>query len=152
MNTYAKNTSVSSEASRAEIERTLARYGADSFAYGWTKDRAVIGFEMSGRQLRFTLPMPNRQDRRFTHTPARGVERSASAAAAEYDKAVRQQWRALALAIKAKLASVESGIVTFEAEFLAHFVLPGGSTVGDAVIPQMDEALESGTMPRLELE
>lgn len=32
---FAADTSVSSEASRAEIERTLARYGASSFMYGW---------------------------------------------------------------------------------------------------------------------
>lgn len=31
---YAENTSVSSEKSRAEIERTLQKYGADQFMYG----------------------------------------------------------------------------------------------------------------------
>ena len=41
----------------------------------------------------------------------------------------RQRWRALNLAIKAKLEAVESGIVTFDQEFLAHIVGPSGQTV-----------------------
>jgi len=32
---YAEGTSVPADRSRAEIERTLTRYGADQFAYGW---------------------------------------------------------------------------------------------------------------------
>lgn len=35
MSRCAQNTSVSSEKSRAEIERILRRYGADGFMYGW---------------------------------------------------------------------------------------------------------------------
>lgn len=34
MSRYAETTSVSSESSRGEIERTLSRYGASSFMYG----------------------------------------------------------------------------------------------------------------------
>jgi hypothetical protein len=32
---YAANTTVAPEKSRAEIERTLRRYGADAFSYGY---------------------------------------------------------------------------------------------------------------------
>lgn len=39
---YAKDTSVSVEKSRAEIETTLARYGAESFAYA-TKQMSEKG-------------------------------------------------------------------------------------------------------------
>jgi hypothetical protein len=35
-----------------------------------------------------------------------------------------RRWRALLLMIKAKVEAVESGVVTFEDEWLAHFVLP----------------------------
>ena len=42
----------------------------------------------------------------------------------------RQRWRALLLCIKAKLEGVESKIESFEEAFLAHVVLPDGSTVG----------------------
>lgn len=147
MGTYASDTSVSSEKSRNEIERTLARYGATSFAYGWEQERAMVGFVADDRQIRFVLPLPNREDREFTHTPSRGNRRSDAQIEAAYEQAVRQRWRALALVIKAKLEAVESGIVTFEEEFAMHMVLPNGTTVGDWVVPQIAESYATGKMP-----
>lgn len=146
---YAANTAVASEASRAEIERTLRRYGATEFAYGWKADRAVIGFAMADRHVRFELPLPDRNARRFTHTPTRGTPRSAEAQEREYEQAVRQSWRALALVIKAKLEAVDAGITTVEQEFLAHIVLPDGSTVGQWAAPQLAEVYGSRQMPQL---
>lgn len=35
MSRYAATTEVTSEKSRAEIERTVSRYGATGFMYGW---------------------------------------------------------------------------------------------------------------------
>jgi hypothetical protein len=61
----------------------------------------------------------------------------------------RQRWRALALAIKAKLEAVESGIATFEEEFMAYIVLPDGQTVGEFLSPQIEAAYSSGRMPPL---
>jgi hypothetical protein len=62
--------------------------------------------------------------------------------------ASREGWRALVLAIKAKLEAVEAGITTFETEFLAHIVLPDGRTVGEHAIPKLEETLR-GEIPRL---
>jgi len=146
---YAEKTTVSSDKSRAEIERTLARYGAESFMYGWDREAAVLGFIVNERQVRFMLPMPDRGAREFTHTPERGWRRSEEQAEAAFEQAIKQRWRALALVIKAKLEAVEAGIVTFEEEFLAHFLLPGGHTVGDLVVPQIDHAYATGTVPAL---
>lgn len=145
--TYAAGTTVRSEQSRAEIERTLTRYGATSFAYGWDTDRAMVGFAVAGRQVRFMLPMPDRAE--FARTPKTRQLRSAAAQSDAYEQAVRQRWRALALVVKAKLEAVAAGIVTFDEEFLAHLVLPGGQTVGEAVAPQLVAALESGNVPAL---
>ena len=144
---YAEDTTVSSDKSRLEIERTLARYGAKQFVYGWEEGRALIGFSMHDRQVRFVLQMPDRDDREFTHTPARGTKRSSAQIEAEYEKAVRQRWRALALVVKAKLEAVESEISEFEDEFLAHIVLPDGQTVGAFMRPQVERAYALGTMP-----
>ncbi len=143
--TYAENTAVSVEASRAEIERTLARYGADQFMYGWDADRAVVAFRAANRQIRFVVTLPSRDERRFTHH-SRGT-RTPEAALAEWEKACRQRWRALALVIKAKLEAVSTGISEFEQEFLANIVLPDGSTVGQFMAPQVARAYENGTMP-----
>lgn len=146
---YASRTTVDSGATRAEIERTLTKYGARSFMYGWDENRAALAFIINDRQVRFVLPMPDRSDRRFTHTQTRGQARSADAAAREYDQAARRAWRALALVVKAKLEAVESGIVTFEQEFFAHLVLPDNRTVYEAAGPAVVTAYETGTVPPL---
>lgn len=146
---YAERTRVPSDASRAEIERTLRRYNATAFGYGWDVDSATIMFEIAERRVRFRLPMPDPNDRQFTHTEARGLPRSAAAREAEYERAVRQKWRALALVIKAKLEAVEAGITSVSEEFLAHTVLPNGATVGEWALPQIAIAYERHEMPAL---
>jgi len=137
---YAESTSVPSEKSRAEIERTLTRYGAETFQYGWTAGRAVIAFVADGRQIRLELPLPDRDAVEFWTTPT-GRARTASTAEKEYEQAVRQRWRALALMVKAKLEAVEAEIVSFEDEFLPHTVMPDGRTVAQQIRPAVDHAI-----------
>lgn len=146
---YAADTSVSSEQTRMEIERTLKKYGASQFAYATSDDRAMIGFKMAGKQIKFLLPLPDPNSRDFTHTPARGERRSPENAGKEWEQACRQRWRALALVIKAKLEACECGISVFEDEFMANIVLPGGGTVGDFMRPQIERAYLSGRVPSL---
>lgn len=143
---YAQNTSVSSDKSKSEIEKTLTRYGANGFMYGWSEQNAVIAFEMIGRRIKFVLPMPNRNEFLLTDT---GRERAESQVQIAYEQATRQRWRALALVIKAKLEAVESGITEFQEEFLAHIVLPNGSTVGENMLPQIESSYKNGKMPLL---
>lgn len=145
---YAANTEVPSDRSRAEIERTLRRYGASAFAYGWEGNRAQIGFKLADRQIRFMLPLPDPEAEEFTLTPT-GRERSEKAAEDAYEQAVRQRWRALALVIKAKLEAVEAGISTVEREFLDAIMLPDGRTVGDWLGPQLEAVYARETMPAL---
>lgn len=149
MPTYAANTTVSSEASRAEIERTVSRYGAQKFAYMSGVDQAMVAFEIGGVQVRLTMAMPSRNDPEFT-LHSRG-KRTPSAAAAAYEQAARQRWRALALVVKAKLEAVECGISTLEQEFMGSLVLPGGQTVYEAVMPQIEKALTDGSEFRLQI-
>ena len=144
---YAEKTEVSSSRSRDEIERTLTRYGATQFAYAWQEGRAVIGFVLGGKQVRLMLPLPDRGAREFVYTPERGLKRSPEQQAQAYEQAVRQKWRALALVVKAKLEAVEAGISVFEREFFYDIVLPDGRTVGEYVLPQVEESYRSGIMP-----
>lgn len=144
--TYAQTTTVSPERSQAEIAETLRRYGAEGYLSGWQGTTAMIAFQAHGKQIRFTLDLPKREDRIWTLTET-GRTRTPAAANAAYEQEVRRRWRALALVIKAKLEAVETGIVTFEAEFLAHIVLPGGRTIEEELIPKLEEALERGVMP-----
>ncbi len=145
---YASGTEVSTDRSIAEIRKTLRRYGATSFAFGENEHGAVIGFAAHGRQVKFVLPMPDPNDRAFTLTPT-GKRRTDTAAEALYEAAERQVCRVFALVIKAKLEAVESGLVAFQSEFLAHIVLPGGMTVGDVVDGKVDEAYLTGDVPAL---
>jgi len=147
---YAESTSVPSEKSRAEIERTLTRYGADEFLYARSAGRAVIGFVANDRQIRFELPMPDRDADEFTRTPT-GKPRATAQAEAAFEQAVRQRWRALALMVKAKLEAVEAQIVSFEDEFLPHTVLPSGRTVAQEIGPAVEQAYVTGAVAPLQI-
>lgn len=149
MSQFAKDTSVSVESSRGEIERTLQRYGAEAFMYGWDTSAAIIQFAAEGRRIKFVLQLPERESKEFWQTPARGTKRAPEAAYKAWEQACRQRWRALALCIKAKLEAVESGISTFEDEFLAHTVLPDGTTAGEWLRPQIEEVYRTGEMPSM---
>ena len=147
MTRYAATTSVSSAKSKAEIEALVERYGAAQFVSGWSADKAVVGFTMHGRQIKFVLTMPDKNKREFTHH-SKGP-RSAGTALAQWEQACRSRWRALLLVIKAKLEAVESGISVFEDEFMANIVLPDGQMVGEFMRPQIAHAYDTRQMPAL---
>lgn len=142
---FAENTVVSPERSRAEIETLLKRYGATAFGYAADAASAMVQFRKADRIVRFTIPMPKPEEARAT--PA-GRWRRADKVPEVLAQSKRQRWRALLLVIKAKLEAVETGITTFEQEFLAHIVLPDGKTVGAHVLPAVTAAYESGKMPK----
>lgn len=143
MTIYAAKTTVPVEKTRGEIEKLVSRYGATRFVSGWEPNNAAVLFEMKGRRVRFSLPMPDPKARRFTH--GRGSWTLPAAKQRELlEQATRASWRALLLVIKAKLEAVETGITTFEEEFLAHLVLPNGQTAGEWAIPLIAEAYDAG--------
>src|SRR5262245_47569161 len=109
---FAKDTIVSVERSKAEIEQLLQRYGAKEFAHSWKTGKAVIQFGMKNRVVRFTLPLPNKQE--FAKTASGRRYRNETDTLRAWEQGCRQRWRALTLTIKAKLESVESGIEEFD--------------------------------------
>ena len=147
MSPYAQHTGVPIERSRGEVERILTRYGADRFAYGWDGASWVVGFRAHGKFLKFVLPVPDKKADEIAKSP-KGRRRSVGLIEQSWNQECRRRWRALALAIKAKLEAVESGISSFEVEFLAFIVLPGGETVGNWLAPQLENIYKSGKMPK----
>lgn len=143
---FAEGTEVPAERSRAEIEKTLTRFGADQFMYGWKGEGAAIAFHAKGRHIRFTLPMPKPSDVART---GRGNTRTGAALDLAMDQEIRRRWRALALCIKAKLESVATGIETFEDSFMAHMILPNGQSMAEHVHPLLEQAYRDGKMPPL---
>lgn len=147
---YAHDTLVSVERSKAEIERLVRRYGATEFASGWKAGRAVIQFKMQNRYIRFVVGLPDQSE--FRNTPSGRRQRSDNDTLKAWEQGCRQRWRALALAIKGKLESAESGIETFESAFLGQVVMPNGRTIAEQVVPVIESAYASGKMPALLLD
>ncbi len=146
MRHFAENTTVPVDRSVAEIKGTIQRYGATHFAFIETPDSSSVEFICNGRRIRFIIPLPAASDKRFTHTPGRHKARTVDQVYIAWEQACRQRWRALNLAIKAKLEAVTSGISEFESEFLAFIVEPvSNRTVGQIVRPQLHSSYEKGT-------
>lgn len=143
---YANKTGVSSEKSRAEIEKTLVRYGATSFAYMTEGAKAAIAFQAQGRRIRMIVPLPD--PKAYEKSPA-GRRWPKERGMKAWEQAGRQRWRALSLVVKAKLEAVESGVATFEQEFLPYTLLPNGKTAAEWMLPQVAQAYETQKMPPL---
>ena len=146
MTRYAESTDVSVEKSRTEIEKLITRYGATSTAFMNAPGRALIAFEANERRVVFELPLPEQSAEEFKKTPTGRTKSNPQAHYAAWEQACRQRWRALALVIKAKLEAVETGITTFEDEFLAHIVMPDGMSVGNHIKPTIAAWYASGKM------
>jgi hypothetical protein len=149
---YATDTSVSVAKTRGEIEDLVTRSGASRFFSGAEEGRAFVGFVMrcnpkpcpdctgdrplkyrsvcdlcsrtgkvyDSRNVMFELPLPKLDAFRFNgNRQVRSHEKQHEA----WEQACRSSWRALLLAIKAKLVSVESGVESFEEAFLAQLVV-----------------------------
>ncbi len=149
MTPYAANTSVPVDRSKAEIESTITRYGAKSFASGWKDGEAVVSFEINTRRVLFRLPLPAKEDEAFNKTPGGRTRKAPAAAYAAWEQACRQKWRALGLAIKAKLEAVQSGIAVFDEEFMAYIVVGDGRTVSDHLLKDFDKICHTGKLPPL---
>lgn len=151
MGKFAAATTVSTAASKAEIERIVERYGATGYVSGWQGDLAVIGFSMEGRQVRFNLPLPRRDDPEFCEYQQGRTTfvRVETEAQRRWEQACRQRWRALALLVKARLEAIECGISTFDDQFLPDVVLPGGKTVAETVKNDVEQAYLSGRVPKM---
>lgn len=147
MTKYASTTTVSPEKTMGEIQNVLKKYGASKFGFISSDEGVMLGFEMHNRRVRFNLKFPDKKESYIKKGSY--SRRSEDQAIKHHEQAIRQRWRALLLAIKAKLESVEIDIETFEEAFMAHIVLPGGQTMADWAIPQIESSYQTGKMPPL---
>lgn len=134
MGRYAVTSSVPVDRTKAEIEKILAKYGAVGFMYGTDGKKATVAFKMNNKMIRFDLPLPACNNYSTDQ---------------KWAQAMRSCWRSLLLLIKAKLEGVESGIITFETEFLPYVVLPNKQTVAEFLGPQIEAAYIAHSMPPL---
>jgi hypothetical protein len=141
---FARGTEVPSEKTRMEIEQTLLRYGATGFAYAASGSRRRVEFAAHERHVRFELDLPALSDRRFIGRRDGWRGPSEAVRLERWKAEERRLWRALLLAIKAKLEVVASGMAIFEEEFLANIVMPDGRTAGQHAIPAIAKAYQTG--------
>ncbi len=146
MGKYANNTTVSPEKSQAEIQNTLRKYGADRFGTMEEKTKAHVMFSYSGLSIQISIDLPEKSS--FVRTKA-GHSRPKDAIDASYNQAIRQRWRALLLAIKAKLEAIECGISTIEEEFMAFIIMPDGMPLSSHILPKLQTMVKTGKMPKL---
>jgi hypothetical protein len=126
---YAHGTAVPVERSRVEIERVLTKYGASKFGTMTEETRSTVYFEVKGRQLQWSIPMPDAK--RMTQS--------------RFDQERRRRWRVMLITLKAMLEAVESKLMTFDEAFLSHIVIPGTArTVAEALSTPKLDALYSG--------
>lgn len=137
MSRYAEGTEVPAHRTRSEIEHYVTQHGATRFAFGHLEDRAGISFVSSGYLVRFTIPMPNDQEKAIRDRARRLSRRNWQIDPAALQRALeeenRRRWRCLLLAIKSKFTTVESGIETFEEAFLANIVTTDNITVYERI-------------------
>lgn len=124
---YAARTKVPADKTRLDIEALMRKRGADQFFSGSDRERALLAFRLNGRHIRFVLPLAG----------MRGEQQ------------IRSRWRALFLVIKAKLEAIDIGITTVEEAFLADTILPDKRTVAEVMLPQIESAYSTGSMPPL---
>lgn len=131
---YAEGTTVSVERSQIQIQQLLKSHKASDVGSMERSDEALIGFSYDRRGYRISMKYPALQtfsrSGRTTRTPAQ--MRSAR------DQEIRRLWRALLLVIKAKIEIVESGIVSFEEEFMPYILTADGQTFSEWIRPQLE--------------
>lgn len=154
MSEFAQNTAVPVERSKREIETMLYKRGARNFLTGVFQGRAVVTFELPVQaegvwRVQFELLLRTAEDFAFRTRNGRKVKATSLQVEQDVAQAEKQSWRALALAIKARLVSVEMGVETMQEAFLAHIVVPGGKRFYTHAVAQLSEAYAGNPLPPL---
>ena len=145
---YARNTEVSPERSRAEIERLLMRFGADMFAYMTDREggKSHVAFTFHGLRVRVTVDLPDRAS--VSRTP-KGRIKKANRVEKDWEQEIKRRWRSLTLLVKSKLVAVADGVATFEQEFLPYIVWGDGKTTAERLDGRIGELANAKNFGRL---
>lgn len=150
--TYARETSVPVQRSQQEVENLVRKHGAKAFYRGDNDGKAMVGFALKDRRILFELPLPEPKEFATIKRHGRTVKATPAQVEAMVEQASRTRWRALALAIKAKLVSVESGVESFDEAFLAQIVVAQEGKAmrfGALAIDAINGSYKNGRMPPL---
>ena len=146
LNDFAKNTKVSMDSSRQELERLLRRAGATKAMTGWDEEKAYVAFVINGLPIKQQVTMPKQDEFAQTDT---GLERKKDVQLKVWEQACRQRMREFVHLLKAKLIAVAIGVRGLEQEFFGDICLPDGQTVFELQKEELNQAMTSGKMPAL---
>jgi len=121
MPTFAKNTKVKVNNSKAEIESTVKRFGGKNVIPAEWNGQAVVFFEFNDKRVRFSATLPT------ISVTSTGRKKRDQVKALEQDGKVI--WRNLLVSIIGRMAEMECG-TQFEVAFADKIVLPNGQTAG----------------------
>ena len=132
-----KSTSVNWAKSQAEMYKKLGELGIYEIRFTNLKDRFILEFLVEllenekPRAVRIVVPLQyNGEDERVRQRELNIVH------------------RILLSHLKAKFIAIGTGLTEFEKEFMAHLIITdkhgNSTTIGEALLPQYKEALESG--------
>lgn len=132
--------------SQEDIRRLLTKYGAKGLQCTEDWERLEIAirfiFPVDGRDFIVVLKAPIPQAEAQSPTGRERTDKARQALQEQYERGV---WRAVFHAIKSRLESVAFGFETFEQAFLAHIEFNhAGNTIGDVIIPHLDNLREAG--------
>lgn len=152
MRKFATGTTVTAAKTEGEIKEMLSRRGVTKIGTMDDGETYTLGFQYEGMGFKICLPLPDPDDRRFTHYKQGGTafERVDNAKRELYEKEVNRRWRAFGAVIKAKIVAVEEGISTMEAEFIGNAIMRSGRTVAEEWSPRLPQLLTSGDIKALE--
>lgn len=131
-------TTVSIEKSKEDINKLLRKFGCRGIQWTWIDNNEILRFMhefdfkgvAKGIMFEINIPEMGRRKGQGYNKKLVGNE--------------HQAYRIVLHIIKAKLTAVETGVETFENEFLSNILyqLPGGRTakVGDVILNQVAEA------------
>jgi len=119
-----EDTSVSTDKSKAQIEKLLKKFNVKAIRFTGYPSYGILEFvrEVADKQFvpyRLTVK-PKVRD--WSHNTA-----------SELDRAERQVWRVVYWWLKSKLEAIEFGLVEFEQDFLPYMMLTDGQGRTDTV-------------------
>lgn len=145
---YAENTQVPIERSRAEIESTLRKFGARKIMTLLDDElnTSLVGFEINNISYKIKIPMPDPNDPDFRKTPTGRRRKSTQTVNNEYIQEAKRRWRSLQIYIKAILIASDDKIIQLETMLMPFIILPDGLTVSETIIPQLEKAFKDGSL------
>ncbi|MEH7877020.1 hypothetical protein V7799_04830 [Rhizobium laguerreae] len=132
--------STSGRSAMDDIRKTIQAFGCSKFApmEDFDEGKVIIQFEYRGRMVQVSASAKGYAAawlRQNPHTPRMRKTRieHERAALAKGQVAV---WSILRDWIKGQLTAIETGILSFEAAFLGHILLPTGETIHERISTQ----------------